>query len=117
MTGVSVVRILLGVIGAILLISAVVVTLARASIPIFVTVWMFATGTLLVIVALLEITRYRSQAAESGHIQPGPGGGETNEPEPRFRRTEEVFVDPTTGRRMRVFADPNTGERRYVAED
>lgn len=116
MTGVSVVRVLLGVVGAILLIGAVIVSLTGASVPIFVTIWMFASGTLLVIIALVEITRYRSQAAEGAHFQSGPGGGETVEPEPRFRRTEEVFVDPTTGRQMRVFADPNTGERRYVAE-
>ncbi len=116
MTGVSLVRILFGVVGAILLVSGIVVTLARVPVPMFVNIWMFASGTLLVIVALVEVTRYRSQAAERGHTQPGPGGGETIEPEPRFRRTEEVFVDPTSGRRMRVFADPNTGERRYVAE-
>lgn len=116
MTGVSVVRVLLGVVGAILLIGAVVVSLTRAPVPIFVTIWMFASGTLLVIVALVEITRYRSQSAEGGHYQPGPGGGETVEPEPRFRRTDEVFLDPTSGRQMRVFADPTTGERRYVAE-
>ena len=37
--------------------------------------------------------------------------------EPRFRRTDEVFVDPTTRRRMRVWLDPANGERRYRAED
>ena len=116
MTGVSVVRVLLGGVGALLLVGAVAVSLMRVPVPIFVTIWMFASGTLLLIVALIEITRYKSQAAEGGHNQPGPGGGETAEPEPRFRRTDEVFVDPTTGRQMRVFADPTTGERRYVSE-
>lgn len=117
MTGVSVVRILLGVIGALLLVGGVVVSLARVPVPIFVTIWMFASGAVLVTVALVEITRYRSQAAERGHAQPGPGGGETIAPEARFRRTEEVFVDPTSHRTMRVYADPTTGDRRYVAED
>jgi hypothetical protein len=36
--------------------------------------------------------------------------------EPRFQRTSEVFVDPTSGRRMRVWIDPGSGERRYRAE-
>jgi hypothetical protein len=36
--------------------------------------------------------------------------------EPRFRPTDERFVDPTTGHRMRVYVDPRTGERRYLAE-
>ncbi len=36
--------------------------------------------------------------------------------EARFRPTEEVFVDPSTGRRMRVHIDPHSGERRYLPE-
>jgi len=36
--------------------------------------------------------------------------------EPRFRRTDERFVDPTSGHTMRVYVDPRTGERRYLAE-
>ncbi|MEP6681212.1 MAG: hypothetical protein ABJB65_07000 [Chloroflexota bacterium] len=34
----------------------------------------------------------------------------------RFQPTDEVFVDPSTGRRMRVHIDPQTGERRYLPE-
>lgn len=30
--------------------------------------------------------------------------------------TSEVFVDPSTGRRMRVWYDPATGDREYRAE-
>lgn len=30
-----------------------------------------------------------------------------------FRPTDEVFVDPSTGRRMRVFYDSRTGRRTY----
>ena len=76
-----------------------------------------AIGGFLMIVAVLERTRYRSQAAEATNEPIGPGGGETTGPvDPRFRPTDEVFVDPTTGLKMRVLVDGRTGERRYVAE-
>lgn len=78
--------------------------------------FLFVPGVLLVAAALLERLRYRSLAAEAGGDGTGPGGGERAAPEPRFRPTEERFVDPTTGIRMRVYLDPRTGERRYVAE-
>jgi hypothetical protein len=73
-------------------------------------------GGFLMVVAVLERNRYRSEAAEESNDPAGLGGGETAPVEPRFRPTEEVFVDPTSGRRMRVLIDPRTGERRYVAE-
>jgi predicted lipid-binding transport protein (Tim44 family) len=78
--------------------------------------WSIAVGGVLVIVAALERTRYRSEAAERTSETAGPGGGETAAVEPRFRPTDEVFVDPTSHRRMRVLVDPRTGERRYIAE-
>jgi hypothetical protein len=78
--------------------------------------WLIAAGGVLMIVAVLERRRYRSEAAERSNDPIGPGGGETEAVEPRFRPTEEVFVDPTTQRTMRVLVDPRTGERRYVAE-
>ena len=37
--------------------------------------------------------------------------------EPRFRPTDEVFIDPTSGRKMRVWLDPRSGERRYRADE
>jgi hypothetical protein len=37
--------------------------------------------------------------------------------EPRFRRTDELFEDPSSRRPMRVWLDPATGERRYRAEE
>jgi len=75
-------------------------------------------GAFLVIVVAIERQRYRSEAAEAKHETPGPGGGEPAgvAVEARFRRTNEAFVDPTTGITMRVAVDPATGERRYVAE-
>jgi hypothetical protein len=73
-------------------------------------------GAVLLIGALIEASRYRSQAAEHSKLSPGPGGGETGPLEARFQRTDEVFVDPTSNRTMRVYVDSRTGERRYVAE-
>lgn len=37
-------------------------------------------------------------------------------PHGRQRPTSEVFLDPTTGRRMRVYEDPATGSRSYREE-
>ena len=80
--------------------------------------WLVAIGGVLMIVGVLERQRYRSEAAERAMDPPGRGGGETaGQVEPRFRPTDEVFVDPTTQQRMRVLLDGRTGERRYVAED
>jgi hypothetical protein len=80
--------------------------------------WLVVMGGVLLIAGVLERTRYRSEAAERAMDPAGPGGGETaGEVEPRFRPTDEVFVDPTSQRRMRVLLDVRSGERRYVAED
>ncbi|MDL2336113.1 MAG: hypothetical protein QFC55_08795 [Chloroflexota bacterium] len=114
--GVSVVRLVLGVIGGLMLLGGMV--LAFSGIPgIFVSAfWLIPSGAVLVIVALIEVSRYRSASAELGGGQPGPGGGEPAPLDARFHRTDEVFVDPTSKRTMRVFVDANTGERRYIAE-
>jgi hypothetical protein len=42
--------------------------------------------------------------------------GESQLPADGWQRTDEVFVDPTTNRRMRVWVDPADGARHYVAE-
>ena len=34
-----------------------------------------------------------------------------------LRPTAEVFIDPTTGKRMRVHENPATGEREYISDD
>jgi hypothetical protein len=79
--------------------------------------WSVVVGGAAMVVTVLERRRYRSESAEASNEPIGPGGGETpGAVEPRFRPTDEVFVDPTTGNRMRVLVDPRTGERRYVAE-
>jgi hypothetical protein len=73
-------------------------------------------GTAIMVAAVLQRSRYRSEAAERHHDLPGPGGGESGYLEPRFLPTTELFVDPSSRRLMRVFVDPRTGERRYRAE-
>lgn len=75
-------------------------------------------GAFLVVAVAIERRRYRSESAERTNEAPGPGGGEPAGAalEARFRPTAELFIDPTTGRRMRVLIDPANGERRYVAE-
>jgi Lon protease-like protein len=82
-------------------------------------VWAVVVGLVMIVVAVVERFRYRSEVAERSGLPVGPGGGEpTAQPlETRFRRTDEVFVDPTSDRRMRVWLDEATGERRYRAED
>ena len=81
--------------------------------------WLVLVGMVLIVVAIVERFRYRSEIADRSGLPIGPGGGEpTTQPlDSRFRRTDEVFVDPTSERRMRVWLDQDTGERRYRAED
>jgi hypothetical protein len=81
--------------------------------------WLAVVGMVAIVVAIVERFRYRSEVADRSGMPIGPGGGEpTGQPlEGRFRRTDEVFVDPTSDRRMRVWIDSDTGERRYRAED
>ena len=76
--------------------------------------FLFVPGAIMIAAVLLERTRYRSLHAEQTGDGHGPGGGETQRPDARFRPTDERFVDPTTGVAMQVWIDPSTGERRYV---
>ena len=82
-------------------------------------VWLVIVGLVLIVAAIVERRRYRSETAERSGLPIGPGGGEPSGEalDGRFRRTDEVFVDPTSDRRMRVWLDSTSGERRYVAED
>jgi hypothetical protein len=111
-------RLLVLAIGVLLTLSGLV---AVAAGPAFGSsgVWAVLIGLALIVGAVIERARYRSDEAERTAAPHGPGGGEpTDQPiDPRFRPTDERFVDPTTHRQMRVWADPNSGERRYVAED
>ncbi len=113
--GQSVVRVFLGAIGIGLMVAAVGLLFSNG--PFFgLWFWLFIGGAILLIGVLIERTRYRSQAAERHDLRPGPGGGEPGPVEPRFRPTDEIFIDPTSDHRMRVYVDARTGERRYVAE-
>jgi hypothetical protein len=60
-----------------------------------------ATGVIVLIGTLFERWRYRPiEESRDGHWQ----------------RTDEKFIDPSTGDPVEVMFDPRTGERRYVAE-
>jgi hypothetical protein len=56
-----------------------------------------------IVIAIFGWDRYRG-------TKKGPGASSGSEP------TSEVFVDPSTGRRMRVWYDAATGDREYRAE-
>lgn len=112
-TGVLTARVLIGVFGVLLLIGGFALLFVAGP---FVAFWLLAGGAVLLIGVIIETSRYRSQAAERDKLAPGPGGGESGPLEPRFRPTDEKFVDPTTHVPMRVYIDSRTGERRYVAE-
>jgi hypothetical protein len=113
--GVTVARALIGALGVLLLLGGIVI----AAIPgpggdLFSALFLFVPGVVIIAAVILERTRYRSLHAERTGDGHGAGGGEPAAPEPRFRPTEERFVDPTTGVPMQVWTDPATGERRYV---
>ena len=81
-------------------------------------IYTLVIGLVIVVAALLERVRYRADSVDRSAPPIGPGGGEPvgEQLEPRFQRTQEVFVDPTSGVRMRVWLDPDSGERRYRAD-
>jgi hypothetical protein len=58
-----------------------------------------ALGVIVLIGTLFERWRYR-------HIEEPPKG--------HWLRTDEKFIDPSTGDTVEVMFDPSTGERRYV---
>jgi hypothetical protein len=57
-------------------------------------------GVIVLIGTLFERWRYR-------RIEEPPQG--------EWQRTDEQFIDPSTGNPVEVMFDPRTGERRYVA--
>jgi hypothetical protein len=81
------------------------------------SLFLIVPGLVCLVVPWFERLRYRSNDHDRANPSVGPAGGEpTGPPEPRFQRTDEVFIDPTSGLRMRVFLDPRSGDRRYVPE-
>ena len=79
--------------------------------------WLIVIGAAGLIAVAFERTRYLSEAAERGGDAPGSAGLDDGAPDPRFRATDERFVDPTTRQRMRVWVDPASGERRYRPDE
>lgn len=110
---VNTVRVLVGICGALLMIGGLVGALAGAWAD---GLWAAVTGAVVLVAVVLERTRYRSEAGERSPGEHGPGGGERSMPGAPFRPTDELFIDPTSGRQLRVYLNPATGERRYFAE-
>jgi hypothetical protein len=106
------VRVVVGVGGGILLLSGLIAAVAGYPEGL----WPAFLGGLAIVAVTLERTRYRSEEAERSSASPGPGGGEPSAPGPPFQATNELFVDPTSGKQLRVYLNPATGERRYHAE-
>ena len=100
MTWARVVRAGVGLVGAVVLLGGLA-GLAYGE-P-FAGLWGLAVGGVLLAVAVFEVGRYRS------------GPSEPDRPA-SLQRTDEVFVDPSSGQRTRVWFDPTTGERRYEPE-
>jgi hypothetical protein len=115
--GVTIARGLVGGLGLILILVGIGLTAVGGPAGgLGAAVMFFIPGGVLLVAVIIERTRYRSLHAERNGDLHGPGGGEPQAPEPRFRPTEERFVDPTTNVPMRVWVDPATGDRRYVPE-
>jgi hypothetical protein len=93
-----IVRVAIGVVGAAMVVGAAI--LSRTVGP--PALWVAVMGGVLIAAAIFEVGRYRAGAS-----------GDDLE---RFQRTDEVFVDPTTGVKTRVWFDPRSGERRYEPE-
>ena len=110
---VNTVRVLVGVCGGLLMIGGLAGAVAGAWTD---GLWAAVTGAVVLVAVVLERTRYRSEATERSPGEHGAGGGERLEPTVPFRPTDELFIDPTSGRQLRVYLDPSTGERRYFAE-
>jgi hypothetical protein len=108
-------RLLISVVAGLLFLSGIVLIAAGGS-ALGSGVWLLIVGGTGIVAIALERSRYRSEQAERISAPAGPGGGEDGAMESRFQRTEEAFIDPSSGRLMRVWLDPRTGERRYRAE-
>ena len=107
-------RVVVGVLGALMIVGGIVAVAIGAWPG---GLWAMLVGAVAITAVTLERSRYQSEAAERSAREAGPGGGEPSRPIPPFRPTDEVFVDPTSRRRLRVYVNPATGERRYYAEE
>ena len=99
-------RILVGVVGALLLLGGLVGIAGGGAAAVPGGLWAMLLGSVGIIVAVLERRRY---AADEETTARGA-------PPARLEPTAEVFVDPTTGEQTRVYVDRATGRRHYQRE-
>lgn len=109
-------RILVGVLALLMLLvgSAVLVMGGAGALS---GLWLIVVGAGGLMAVAFERLRYNSEAAERSGEAPGQAGIDGGPLGPRFRATEERFVDPTTRQQLRVWMDPESGERRYRADE
>jgi hypothetical protein len=115
-TGLSaLLRGVLGAVGAVGFLVGIAVILLKEPIG---GLWILVPSVVLILVALYEQGRYRAGApgAPGSPGAAGNGSPPVSPPTGRYQRTDEVFDDPTTGRRVRVWFDPATGDRHYEPE-
>jgi len=98
---VPIVRLVVGIISAVALIAGLV-TAILGFLP---ALYLVAVGTFGLGIVIFE--RRQRYGADGEAEQP---------PNDRFRRTDEVFVDPSTGLRTRVWIDSESGQRTYRPE-
>ena len=116
--GLSLSRILVLIGGVCLVVFGIYLIALPSGAGTIVGIWTVLGGIALMVGALIERIRYRNEADDRDGAPAGPAGGEPpgTRLDPRFRRTDEIFTDPTSGHLMRVWLDPSTGERRYLSE-
>jgi hypothetical protein len=98
---VQVVRLLVAVVATLMLLGGLAAIIAGFRLEGLYVAGLGAAG---LVVVLLERRRYGSEPNEA------------QAPTEHLRRTDEVFVDPTTGQRTRVWIDPQSGRRIYRPE-
>ena len=108
----TVVRVVIGLWGLANIVAGLVVVAAGQAAGLFAV----GMGAVALGAVAFERARYESEASERTRLLLEPRGGDDGTPPPPFQPTGELFVDPTTRRKMRVYLDPSTGERRYHAE-
>ncbi len=96
----SILRVIVGTVGMMLLGGMAVAIFAGA--PIALILWLAGVGLVLTLGTIFERVHYKLLAPRA------PAG---------FIATEERFADPTTGRMVQVHIKPATGERVYVDID
>lgn len=97
---VPIVRLVVGVVSAV----AIIAGLISVAMGVVAALYLVVAGAIGLAIVIFERQRY------------GAGGEAEQAPSERFRRTEEVFIDPSTGLRTRVWIDTESGQRTYRQE-